>query len=644
MSKKHIKEEKITKNVSDKVDFFSNIKIHSILLVITIFLLYANTLGNSYALDDDIVIKKNAFTTQGFAGIPSILKYDTFYGFFQEKGKSQLVSGGRYRPFTLIMFATEWQFFGDNPFLFHFLNISFYAILSLLLYHLLKHLFSLKNIENSALIAFIITLLFVCHPVHTEVVANIKGRDEIMSLLFGLLAIFISFKSENKTIIKSAMISVIFFCGLMSKENSIMFLGIVPLLYYVFTDSQWSNIGAKMVPFIAAAIVFIIIRTSVIGMSSMAAPLELMNNPFIKIMDGKYFSYDLSEKLATITFTLLKYLGLMLAPLQLTHDYYPMTITLKSWTEPLVLLSLIVHILLIYASYILIKRKNIIGIGIAMYLITLFIVSNILFPVGTFMGERFLFMPSLGFIIAFVFLISKYCNIRILLTVFVAISALFSFKTVERNKAWKDNFTLFGTDVLTSTESIKLQHAYGAETIEQANKPENAAKRIQMLNDAIPHLQKAIAMHPNDRDANLSLGNALTYLEKFDEGITVYKNCLLLDPDFKDGKGNMQIAYRLAGQFYGEKQNNIAKSIEYLNKAYELNPNDIETLRLLGISNGIAGNQAQAVQYFEKGIAIEPNNAFILYNLGVAYMQGGKTNEGQVLINKAYSIDPSLRK
>ncbi len=644
MSKKHIKEEKIATSEVEKSTFFSNSKIHIFILVAAIILLYANTLSNNYALDDDIVIKKNAFTTQGITGIPSILKYDTFYGFFQEKGKTQLVSGGRYRPFTLIMFAIEWQFFGDNPFMFHLFNILYYLFLTILIYSLLKYLFRLKNIENAAIIAFFIALVFACHPIHTEAVANIKGRDEIMSLLMSLLATYISFKNEKGRIIQSILVALIFFCGLMSKENAIMFLGIIPIIYYVFTEKNWAGIGSKMLPFVLAAFVFLVLRTSVIGMTTMAAPLELMNNPFIKIMDGKYSFYDLGEKLATITYSLLKYIGLLIAPLQLTHDYYPMTITLKSWTDPLVIFSLLIHLGLIYIAFKFIKKKNVLGLGIAFYLISLFIVSNILFPVGTFMGERFLFMPSLGFCIALVWMGYKNLKISLLLPIICILCILFSFKTINRNVAWKDNYTLFGTDILTSSESVKLQHAYGAETIEQANKPENAANRTQMLNDAIPHLEKAISMHPNNRDANLSLGNALTYLEKYDEAIDVYKKCLELDPDYKDGKGNMLICYRLAGQYFGEKQNNIPKSIEYLNHAYELNPNDIETLRLLGISNGIAGNQVLAVQFFEKAIAVEPNNAFILYNLGVAYMQGGKTKEGQDLINKAYTIDPSMKK
>ncbi len=56
------------------------------LLFVFSFLLYANTLGHDYTQDDAIVLTDNMFTTQGVKGIPGILKYDTFYGFFKEPG------------------------------------------------------------------------------------------------------------------------------------------------------------------------------------------------------------------------------------------------------------------------------------------------------------------------------------------------------------------------------------------------------------------------------------------------------------------------------------------------------------------------------------------------------------------------------
>ena len=86
-------------------------------LVTITFLTYANTLGHQYVLDDAILITDNSLTQKGVAGISEIFKHDTFYGFFKTDGKANLVSGGRYRPLSQVLFAIEHSAFGTKSFL-----------------------------------------------------------------------------------------------------------------------------------------------------------------------------------------------------------------------------------------------------------------------------------------------------------------------------------------------------------------------------------------------------------------------------------------------------------------------------------------------------------------------------------------------
>ena len=171
--------------------FFENLKLQKWTLVIIVVLLNFNTLRNQYALDDAIVITKNQHVEKGLSGIPDILKNDTFQGFFGSQ--QDLVAGGRYRPLSLITFAIEYQFFGLNPVVGHFINIVIYAIIVVLLLLVLREL--IPNANNQWLkIAWLTAFLFAIHPIHTEAVANIKGRDELMTLLFALLAWLSVFK------------------------------------------------------------------------------------------------------------------------------------------------------------------------------------------------------------------------------------------------------------------------------------------------------------------------------------------------------------------------------------------------------------------------------------------------------------------
>ncbi|MEL7021688.1 MAG: tetratricopeptide repeat protein, partial [Bacteroidota bacterium] len=133
--KKHLPKKKaVTQPVSDMPSWWTAKRLHLMGIFLLAVLLYANTLTHDYTQDDAIVIYENEFTTQGLAGIPDILKYDTFRGFFKEEGKDQLVAGGRYRPLTLVMFAAEVELFGQSPLVGHLINILLYGLVGVLLY------------------------------------------------------------------------------------------------------------------------------------------------------------------------------------------------------------------------------------------------------------------------------------------------------------------------------------------------------------------------------------------------------------------------------------------------------------------------------------------------------------------------------
>ena len=104
----------------------------------------------------------------------------------------------------------------------------------------------------------------------------------------------------------------------------------------------------------------------------------------------------------------------------------------------------------------------------------------------------------------------------------------------------------------------------------------------------------------------------------------------------------MTIAYRSAGRFFGEKQGNPAKALQYLEIANQRKANDPETLRLLGIASGITGNGVKAVQYLEQAAKLEPENASVLWNLASALGANGQVDRANQLREKALKIDPSI--
>jgi tetratricopeptide (TPR) repeat protein len=273
------------------------------------------------------------------------------------------------------------------------------------------------------------------------------------------------------------------------------------------------------------------------------------------------------------------------------------------------------------------------------------------------MSERFAYMPSVGYALALAVLLyrlalrrapggelNSFRQLYPALGLAAALVLLYGLRTVARNPAWQDNYTLFSTDVAVSVNSAKLQNAMGGELIAQATLPENEPQREAMLRRAADHLQRAVSIHPNYKNAHLLLGNAYYYLERWEEAISSYQRALQLDPGYEEAAGNLAITYRDAGRHYGEQQGDLGRALQYLQQAYQLEPNDYETARLLGVAYGIQGNAGRALEYFTKAVELDPDNPDALYNLGSAYYNAGNSEQGRAYHQRAAELDPDVER
>lgn len=632
--------------------WWTNRRVHGWLLFLFGFLLYANTLGHEFAQDDAIVLYDNAFVKEGLSGLPGIFQNDTFYGFFQREDKAKLVAGGRYRPFTLAMFALEVELFGINPLAGHLINALLNGLLALLIYRLLLTLLIPGNRASRAyFIAFFTALLFAAHPLHTEAVANIKGRDEIMALLCSLGALYLSLRAlRTSSILLHLATGVVFLIALLSKENAITFVAVAPLTYYFFTRLSPRRIAGATLPFLASAILFMIIRTSVLGPDFGAPSMEMMNNPFVKVENNQYLPFTAGEKAATITYSLGKYLQLLVFPHPLTHDYYPRAIEVMQWGDWRVLLSLFAYLALVAYAIRGLLRKDLIAYGILFYLGTLSLVSNILFPIGTHMAERLLFMPSFGFCLAAVALAyrlrmrRKEKGLRSLYPAIVVLSVItlaFSVKTIARNTVWKNNYTLFTSDIHYSPNSAKLRNAVGGELLTQYARAEGQ-RDPAILREAEGHLLEAIRIHPNYKNAYLLLGNANFYQQEYEEAVRYYRTALGIDPNYQEANDNLFLALRQGGEYFGQQQNDLDKAMEYLRQAYQMKPDDFEVNRLLGVAYGMQGNSPQAISFFEKALQMKPDDAGTWRNLSSAYFYANQPEKAEEARRKALELDPNI--
>lgn len=615
----------------------------SLAIALLAFGLYANTLTHGFALDDAIVITENMYTQQGFSGIGGILSKDTFFGFFKEEGKANLVSGGRYRPLSLVMFAVEYAIAGSNPFVFHLISVLLYAGLCVLIYRTLRYMLEAEGALAAALAAAA-ALLYTAHPLHTEVVANIKGRDEILSMLGSIGALYLSLiAAREKKPLYFLLAGISLFLGLMAKENAITFVAVIPLAVWMFSPETLRKGAAlrSLFPLLGASVLFLVIRGAVIGWQFGDAPAELMNNPYLKLAGNKWLPFSLAEKWATILYTLGRYVALMIFPHPLTHDYYPRHVDMMSWGDIPVLLSGLVYAAM--AGFIVWGRKKhpLPVWGLLFFLLTLSIVSNIVFPIGTHMGERFMFMPSLGLCVAGAWLLSR-IPARLSVGMLSVILLLFALKTVSRNPAWKDNEALFTTDIQVSQRSAKLNNALAATLYDKAVLSEAKAQRNTLLLQAQGHVRTAVELHPTYKLAWFLLGNISYQLGQYDNAVQAYEQTLALDARYKPATQNLAIALREGGRDAGEKRGDLAKATAMLERALSLNPNDAETLRLMGTASGVQGKHKDALSYFSRALQADPQNPAIMYDLGAAYAFSGNAAKADSLQKAALAIDPNL--
>ncbi len=599
----------------------------AVIVFISVVALYYRTLPYEFVLDDQIVISDNNYTKKGFDGIKDIFTHDSFTGYFGEQ--KDLVAGSRYRPLSLALFAIVDQFFGLNTRVYHGLNVLLYGLLCLLIFRVLSLLFY-EHMERArwyASIPFIGTMVYALHPVHTEAIANIKGCDEILAMLGAMAALYAILRFVyRKSWFWLAASALLFFAGLMGKENTVTFLAVIPLTLYFFTKARRGTWMLATLPALAAALIYIAIRYSVIGYLFGATPShDLLNNPFLN-MNG-------SEKAATIMYTLGLYVKLLFYPHPLTHDYYPYHIPIMEWADIRTILSVAAYVVLFGLAIHGLLKKRIYGFASLYFMATLSIVSNIFFPIGTFMNERFLFMPSLGYCMVAGYYGGTYLHSPVLwkralagVLTLVLMTAFF-WRSWVRIPAWKDAMHLNQAGVAVSKNSARANCFMGTALYKEAQNSTYADERLSLTRQAEIYVDRSLAIIPDYLSANQMKSGIAAEYYRFDRDLD---KLLKSFAEILERKPNVDYIAQYCEYLNGQEVD-VHKLLNfYYHVGYEIFS---EKLHLYDY----------ALKYLTYGYQLDPNDAKINYGMGKAYIGYGDLQRSQYYLDRAYSVDPSLR-
>lgn len=590
-----------------------------LILAIIPVALYWQSVGYDFVLDDSIVYSENNYVKKGISGIGEILTTETFSGYFGEQ--KNLVVGARYRPLSLVTFAIESQLFGTNPKTAHIINILLY-VLSVIVIYRLFFLLTGQTADTRSwywTLPFVAALWWVLHPVHVEVVANIKGRDEIMALLLAGGALWYGLRFyDHGGWWRLLLMAGTLLGGILAKENAFMFLGLIPMAWWVFRSWNFDKKGWMLLGTLAGiGLIYFSMRYHAIGYLKGADPetLSVMNNPFKGM--------NLGERLGTIAYTMLDYVRLLVFPHPLTHDYYPYHIPITNFGQWQPWAALFLYVPAIYYALTGVWKKNTGAYGMAFYLSTLLVISNILFPVGTFMNERFLYMPSFGIALTLAWLVTERLagNYQRIVQILLLIMAVgFGWRTFTRVPVWENKVTLNRSAMAVSTHSARANLFYGTIYFDKALQATSNEERNVNLDTAEVHIRRAIDILPSYGDAIRMLGGIAAERYKSDGNLQKlldsFYNVLSMFPrddyipqymEYLNKRGQqlnslIDFDYRVGTEIMMKKFQYYPEAVKYLNYGLTLSPGDRRLNQAMADAYRAMGQPEQATPYLQRAL------------------------------------------
>jgi tetratricopeptide (TPR) repeat protein len=393
-----------------------------------------------------------------------------------------------YRPVAQTLWALIWAAGGgSHPALFHAAGLGLGLAAVLLLYRLLL------VVETPPRAAFIAALLFALFPVHCDATAPVTGSAELMAAALALSALIFYYRGRPMAAL------LLFALAVLSKESAAAFAAL-PLVF------RRSGARPRRSWLTAAG-------AAVIVAGALAAHHAVSRSSQIPPIDNPLALLDAGPRILTALWVQCLYLFKSLLPITLSADYSYRQIRLvmglddgRAW----------MGLALAAGALFLAVRRREFRPPVLAYAILFSPTANILFPIGTIMGERLVYAPSLGLALLLGILLAPWRHWK---TVLVAVALVFAARTAVRNVDWLNGERFYTKLLETSPDSAKSHYSYGV--LRAANGDDAGA---------VEAYDRAIAIFPAYGEAYRNRGNALARLGRREEAMASYRQCLRFSP------------------------------------------------------------------------------------------------------------------
>ena len=575
------------------MNFRNKFLIVFILALVLSFAIFGNGIKGDFVFDDVSVAQNRG----------DLKDSSNFLNLFVSPYHQNIQKTGLFRPFTMATYSINHLVLGGSAASFHIINIIIHALNSFLVFWLIDRLFKSKKI------AYFTFFLFLTHPIHTEAVTSIVGRAELLAFFWSLIAIYF-FMARDKL-----LSSIAFLFALWSKEIAIM---VLPIIVYI----DWNFLGRKLPKAIKKSLyfglplgIYALFRYIALGQYFLgAASTTIVGNHL------RFVSF--SERIFTALKILSMYIEKLILPINLIADYSynAIEIVVNIFSSARSLIGLLMFIGLVFLASYSKTRRTPIGLGALLFLAPYFLISNLATTVGTIMGERLMYFPSLGFVLILAYLIVKLGQ-RFKYAGYVLLAALLVFygaRTIIRNNDWLGSKKLFNATVELSPNSLITRTALAGVSI-RSNEWKEAKKQLDIARN----------IYKDDSHLNNLLGVVADHGGNYDLAEEHYKRALELNPDAINSYINLAELYLKQGR-YAEAGESFLKVINFY-------PTPEYIIRYAYTQITIR-NSNGALDIMEKYFGSNLNHPDYSAVVGTAYFVGGNYEEAFVYLQNARQL------
>lgn len=555
------------------------------IILILVIIIYSNSINNGFLnWDDDRYVSENRFLVLTWANIKYF--FANFYFVM-------------YIPLSMISYMIDYKLVGlSEPWVFHLHNLILHLINTILVFYLIKKLFS-KEIVSRNILAFFVAILFGIHPLHVESVSWIAERKDVLYSLYFLVSLLMYLKYINsKKKIFYFLTFIFFVLSLFAKTQAVVLSMVLILIdyyrlnfledknqlkkFFQFKASEQWKLFLEKIPFFILSAIFGYIAIKASGTNE---PLSETIAPHrIAVETG----YGFFESIMLVSYSLFIYVAELFVPFKQSGIHpYPFEAGTMPWYYVLYFIFSIFYAATMVWAWI--KKQKLLLFSLAFFIFNIFIVLKIK---NFVISEHYEYLPSIGIFILMVkflydYTIKKPASKKIILAFSIIYLSFLGYTSFERNKVFKDSIS-FWNDVSAKYPEVIVAYY-------------NRANYLQNLGD------------------NIAAENNKLAQEYYQKALIDYEKTIELSNSNVGAYSNMGITYAKIGKY--------KKAIESFNEVVRIDSTFGNVYSNRGNTNALLGNWEMAINDYTKSLKLKPDFTDAMYNRGLAYLNTDRFDE-----------------